>query len=440
MTRPRVLNDRMAPWAWPRMAWRAMRSASLATQFAVASAVILIGGALVLGAWVTREIENSVIQVVAIAHASHIEALVAPYLGDLPADWLLSDGDRRALAAPLARAASEHGATAIRIWNSYGVIVEAEDPRLVGSSPGSEAYDRALAGTVGSERTTQAIETWIPIHRTGSGAVVAVAELQQRPDHLDYEVGRARASTWAIIAIATIAMYALLARMVGIGSDTIARQRRALETAFADLRATSQRVRDAIDARIETDEALRRRVAQELHDGLAQDLVAALQSLPADDPSVARLRASLESARREVRWLETGLALPDLERLTVDAVIEQVCADHERRTGRVVARDIAPMPEAGASLKIGVYRVLQEALSNVQRHAPEAHVHVRAYRSHGSIRIECEDDGPGIPLGVAPGLGMRGMRERIELLGGALELGPGQRGGTKLVATVPIAA
>lgn len=432
--------------------WARWRTASLATRFALASAAILVAGAALLGTWVTREIETSVIRRVAADSALYVEALVGPHVQRLPEEWVLGEAERRALTDALAQASAERGVVSIKIWNPYGVIVHATDPHLVGSRPASHGLDLALAGTVVSARTSlqeeeneferalarELIETYIPIRRPATDRVVAVAEFYQRPDVLDAELGRARASTWTIIAVATLAMYAVLAQMVRAGSDTIARQQRALEAAVADLQRTTRRLRETSAARTETDEALRRRVARELHDGLAQDLAAALIALPAADAPLAR--ASIESALTEVRALATGLALPDLAPLTLDSVIEQACADHERKTGRRIARDVAPMPAAGQPLKIGVYRVLQEALSNVLRHAPTASVHVRASRSNGVIRIECEDDGPGLPDDVAPGLGIRGMRERVELLGGTLDLGRGARQGTRVVATLPLDA
>lgn len=428
--------------------WARWRSASLATRFALASAAIFVVGATVLGAWVAREIETSVIRRAAADSALYVEALVGPHVQQLPAQWILGDDERRALDGALVRA-GERGVVSIKIWNPYGVIVHATDPHLVGSRPASRGLSLARTGTVVSARSalreeenaferalaSELIETYIPIFRSGADDVVAVAEFYQRPDLLEAELGRARTSTWAIIAVATLVMYALLAGMVRAGSDTIARQQRALEAAVGELTRSARRLREASAARTETDEALRRRVARELHDGLAQDLAAALIALPASDATLTR--ASIESALTEVRALATGLALPDLAPLTLDAVIEQACTDHERKTGRRIARDVAPMPAAAQPLKIGVYRVLQEALSNVLRHAPTASVHVRATRANGAIRVECEDDGPGLPADIAPGLGMRGMRERVELLGGTLECGPGRHAGTRVTATIP---
>ncbi|HUG55511.1 MAG TPA: ATP-binding protein [Candidatus Limnocylindrales bacterium] len=427
--------------------WRRL---SLASRFAIASAAILVAGALVLGTWVTREIETSVLRRVAADSALYVEALIAHHLQPLGGGGRLGEADRLALAGVLEQASVARSVASIKIWSAEGTIVHATDPRVIGSAPASAGLQKALAGGVVSHRTplrqeehayeralaTELIETYIPIRQPSTDRIIAVAEFYQRVDVLEAELARARASTWTIIVAATLLMYALLAGIVRAGSDTIERQRRALEVAVADLRRTTRRLREVGAERAETDEGMRRRVARELHDGLAQDLAAALMAMPRGDGSIAR--AGIKSALAEVRALATGLALPDLVPLTLDAVVDRACEDHERKTGRPVAREVGPMPDASQPVKIAAYRVLQEALSNALRHAPGAPVRVCASRRNGTVRIECEDGGPGLPRELRPGLGLRGMRERVELLGGTLELGAGAAGGTRVVATIPL--
>ena len=424
---------------------------SLASRFAIASAGILVAGAVLLGLWVTREIETSVIRRVAADSALYVEALVGPHVQGLPSSGTLDDSARRAVTDALDVAAAR-GVVSIKIWRPDGTIVHATDPHLIGRRPSSEGLALALDGIVVSSRSSldeeenlferalarELIETYIPIRRSETDEVIAVAEFYQRPDLLEAELARARISTWAIIVAATTVMYALLAGMVRSGSETIERQRLALTSTVGELSSTAQRLRDLGAARAETDEALRRRVARELHDGLAQDLAAALVALPKANGSLAR--AGIESALAEVRILATGLALPDLEPLTVAAVIERACEDHERKTGRRIVREVGTLPDPVAhTVKIAVYRVLQEALSNALRHAPASPVRIQASAWNGALRIACDDEGPGIPDDARPGLGLRGMRERVELLGGEFEIGRRERVGTRVVATIPVA-
>lgn len=428
---------------------------SLAARFALASAAILFVGGAGIGAWVTREIETSVIRRVAADSALYVEALVGPHVQSLAAATVLSEPQRRALADALDRAGIARRVVSIKVWSPDGTIAYATDPHLIGTRPSSTGLARALAGEVVSARSDlrgeenayeraladELVETYIPLRQASTERIIAVAEFYQRPDLLEAELERARLATWAVIGAATLAMYALLAGIVRAGSDTIERQRRALEATIAQLSAATARLRDLSAARVETDEAILRRLARELHDGLAQDLAAALLSLErgrAGSPA-ALARAGIESALAEVRALARGLALPDLAPLPLDAVLEHACAECERKTGMRIRRDIAPLPvDGGATLKLSLYRVLQEALSNAIRHAPGAAVSVRASAANGSLMLECADDGPGLPRDHGEGLGLRSMRERIELLGGRFEATATSGRGTVIRCEIPI--
>lgn len=419
----------------------------LSTRFALASAFILCAGAAILGVWVTREIETSVVRRVAADSALYIDALLGPHVQSLMAGTLSAD-DRTALNDALQRAGRGR-VVSIKIWRPDGTIAYATDPALVGQRLASPGLDAALDGSVVSARSdlrgeenaferslaSSLIETYIPLRATAEERVVAVAEFYQLPDLLQAELDRARLETWSIIAVATVAMYVLLAGMVRRGSDTIEWQRARLE-------ATTARLREVSAARAQTDEEQLRRIARELHDGLTQDLATALLTLDRDETRRSALaRAAIESALAEVRSLTRGLALPDLASLELAAVVERACSDHERKVGRHVARRLGPLPAAGSpALKIAVYRILQEALANAFRHAPDAPVSVHVAARDGSLVVECADGGPGMDPEREQGLGIRGMRERAELLGGRLEIHSAGEGGTLVSATLPVSA
>jgi PAS domain S-box-containing protein len=88
-----------------------------------------------------------------------------------------------------------------------------------------------------------------------------------------------------------------------------------------------------------------------------------------------------------------------------------------------------------------VFRVVQESLTNVARHAHATSIHVSAVTSRGQLRVQVEDDGIGIrESGIASSLGIAGMRERIEAIGGRFDVRPGKRRGTVVCVTVPVGA
>ncbi len=428
------------------MAWADPRHWRLSTRFAVASALVLLVGAGILGAWVTREIEASVVRRVAGDSALYVDALLGPRVHSLVSGALSID-DRAALDAALRRAARGR-IVSIKIWTPDGTVAYATDPALVGRRLASAGLTSALSGSVVSSRSDlrgeenaferalapTLIETYIPLRAGGDERIVAVAEFYQLPDLLEAELDRARLETWSIIAVATIAMYGLLAGIVHRGSDTIEWQRRRLED-------TTTRLRTVSAARAQTDEEQLRRVARDLHDGLTQDLATALLTLDHDETRRSALaRAAIESALSEVRSLTRGLALPDLVPLDLSAVVERACVDHERKIGRRVERRVEALPpNVSPSVKIAVYRILQEALANAFRHGADSPVTVHVAVRDGRLLLECADGGPGLN-GNGEGLGIRGMRERAELLGGSLDVRTRGEGGTLVTAMLSLSS
>jgi two-component system sensor histidine kinase DegS len=93
-------------------------------------------------------------------------------------------------------------------------------------------------------------------------------------------------------------------------------------------------------------------------------------------------------------------------------------------------------------LEIALFRVIQEALTNVVRHAQAQHAWVRLQMTDQGLELTIEDDGIGIALGTpaSGGFGLRGMRERIELLGGRLSVASSRGEGTRIAALLPVAA
>lgn len=200
----------------------------------------------------------------------------------------------------------------------------------------------------------------------------------------------------------------------------------------------------------------RRRIAQELHDGPLQTLVHVcrlIDSLSAAEPgtagpspaTVAQLRATTESVVAEVRQISRGLRPPLLDDLGLLAALQRLCDDAERRAGvAVFLRVHGTVPRLSPPVELTVYRIAQEALSNVDRHAGASTVEVRLWTADGRLELRVVDDGEGFDLGpggvAAKGtLGLAGMSERATLVGGSLQV-RSQRGvGTTVAASVPVA-
>jgi signal transduction histidine kinase len=228
-----------------------------------------------------------------------------------------------------------------------------------------------------------------------------------------------------------------------------------LVEAFAGRAATavdlSKRVgRDVVGRVVAAQELERKRLARELHDETGQALTSILlglkpiERIATDDDSrvaVASLRELVVSTLQNVRRLavelrpaaldDFGLA-PALERL-VETFREQtrIRVDFEARLG------VDRLP---SEVETTIYRLVQEALSNIVKHASARHVSILLTMKNGAVAAVIEDDGRGFDTTTVgdDGLGLLGMKERVGLLGGRLRIESGPTGGTTLVAEVPL--
>ena len=250
--------------------------------------------------------------------------------------------------------------------------------------------------------------------------------------------------------------YLLLASIVKRGSDTIRRQQRELERRLEQNSRLHERVRQAAGRTTALNEQALRRISADLHDGPGQALSLALLRLdalqapcPANAEGCIRTRADFETvhtavrdALTDLRAISAGLRLPELERLTVSEVALRAIDDHQRRSGVSVQRRLESLPDqAPLAIKIALLRTLQEALSNATRHGKGADVQVELDGAGDRLRLRVSDHGPGFDTRLAErsgGLGLAGMRERAELLGGAFEVDSAVGVGTTVQACWPL--
>jgi signal transduction histidine kinase len=200
------------------------------------------------------------------------------------------------------------------------------------------------------------------------------------------------------------------------------------------------------------------RIILDIHDGPVQNIFAALSQLymlqkgltqqregvATDDlDRVRRSIGLLESSLNEIRTFMGTFRPPEFERRDLIAVLEGLVIQHEELTGNTVELEVQNMiPPVALPVKISLYRILQEALSNASRHG-QADSHQVLLRSEGAdLIMEVRDRGLGFDIGtlgcqVGHHFGVEGMRERVNLLGGSLviESAPGQ--GTCVRVVVP---
>ncbi len=243
------------------------------------------------------------------------------------------------------------------------------------------------------------------------------------------------------------ALLATLARQAGVAAHAV------------QLTAALRRSREEL---VTAREEERRRLRRDLHDGLGPTLAAlnlqagAIRNEIARDPAAAmaqmdELRADLRAAAQDVRRLVYGLRPPALDELGLAGAVRQLGAqyrasDEERAGARGAATtpeilieapaEIEPLP---AAVEVAAYRIAQEALNNVVKHA-QAHRCVVEFVITDGLDIRVTDDGMGLPRVLQAGVGFASMRERAVELGGSCEVTRIPTGGTRVLARLPIKA
>lgn len=196
---------------------------------------------------------------------------------------------------------------------------------------------------------------------------------------------------------------------------------------------------------LQAQEAERQRISQELHDEVGQSLTAVLLDLkhgidlsptevrPVLEGARATTRTSLEEVRRISQALRPGV-LADLGLLNS---LSSLVSDFTSRTGVSVAKGFSPgLPHLSSEVELVVYRVTQEALTNVARHARATEVTLGLTRRGPVVELLVGDDGVG-GVDADRGAGIQGMRERAQMVGGELFVDPVPGGGTAVRLRVP---
>lgn len=452
---------------------------SLSRQFLVASFPLLLGATVVLGWWVGGEVEDAVVRRIGGVTALYVDSFVAPHVQTLANGEDLTDADRKELAALIANTQLGKKIVSLRIWNRGGrVLFNSTDPGEVGKAvPIDEGLRMALGGGIYSELSERSddqrqehgapsarlIETYTPLHADRRGTVIGAAEFYSSPDEVDREASVAQQRAWLIVSGTMAALYLLLSFVVMGGSRKIVEQQQDLAEKvdqLTDLNLQNtllhDRVRRAADEAAALNETFLRRISSDIHDGPGQDLGFALMQLknmidaPGDAQrspgewvdSLVPVRRAVQGALTDICAISADLQLPEIEPMPLGQVADRVVRDYEAKTGCTVTLENeldgaqAPLP-----VKITLYRLLQEALANSFRHAKCRNPRVRLQYGPRGVRVEVTDNGPGFDTDAAMRkgrLGLSGMRQRAEVLGGSFVVDSTPGAGTTVRITLPL--
>ncbi|GBD15974.1 Oxygen sensor histidine kinase NreB [bacterium HR26] len=195
----------------------------------------------------------------------------------------------------------------------------------------------------------------------------------------------------------------------------------------------------------------RRRIARELHDDTAQSLTAHLLRLKmledrggvTDSQTLAELISQTAATLESIRAIAHELRPPSLDDLGLPAALEGLAAQQRQRFGLPVTVTIrGPRRRLDPDVELALYRIAQEALTNVAKHAQAGQAQLQLSFDNGQVTLEIRDDGRGFDVGQLPsrhgGLGLFSMRERAQLVGAELTLASAPGAGTVVRVTAPL--
>jgi signal transduction histidine kinase len=225
-----------------------------------------------------------------------------------------------------------------------------------------------------------------------------------------------------------------------------------LEVANRELEEANTELQRSREGLVSAREEERRRLRRDLHDGVGPQLAALMleletaSDLVSDNPEASALMAKLSERAGEivsdVRDSVHALRPPALDELGLVGALREGAMQYGPSGLRVSVEDPEELSHLPAAVEVACYRVAQEALANVVRHARASHcsIRIRLDEEAGALSVEVEDDGRGIREGDRAGVGMISMRERTEELGGRCTVKPLTGGGTLVRALLPFRA
>jgi signal transduction histidine kinase len=221
---------------------------------------------------------------------------------------------------------------------------------------------------------------------------------------------------------------------------------------FAEAKRSREGMQLLASKVVQAQEEERRRVSRELHDEAGQSLTGLLLHLemmraqleegpPIRAGDVTEAIQITSETMESIRRLAHGLRPPALDTVGLNRVLEAMCQDMARRAQITIHYEGVELATLPDPITVSFYRVLQEALTNITKHAQATQVDVTLQQENGHISLLVVDNGCGFTQGPNDdlGVGLTGMRERLQMLGGILRIRSQTGGGVELKALVPLA-
>lgn len=445
-------------------------TASLTRQFVMTGGIIMLVAMVAAGFFISENATRTAIENTASSTALLMDSFISPLAQTLASEEVLSVTQKEELDYLLGGDHFKKRFPHLEIWKEGGLVAYSTTADLIGRkfSP-PDGLTVALTGEVSAQYAnldarehlvrglhTKYLEIYVPIRENNSGRVIAVAEIHENTIELEQELWWLRFKSWIAVAGATLIIMLGLFGIVYRGSQLIVRQQHQLRERLVEIEHTSrhnqilkERAERASGRIAELNEKYLRRIGAELHDGPAQ--LIGLAALAVEhvrraktpvkrEEELQALETVLSDALRDIRTTSKGLMLPEIEGLPFPEIVERVVSSHELRTGTKVSVhcNCVSQPLTHA-LKICAYRFLQEGLNNAFRHAGGSGQSVTCRLDASALSLSVQDDGGERSDWLSAsdfGLGLVGLRDRVESLGGVFRMSRRANGGTIIEMSV----
>jgi signal transduction histidine kinase len=421
------------------MAWWRHLSISQKVAGGASAAVILgMAFAATIAATFVKEI---ILQRSATATALYMESFIAPHVQELATQSTLSDENRDALARLFAPTAIGRPVVEFRIWASDRILF-GNDRNLIGKTFGpSPARDRAWAGGVSADLDSfdgdedvqlralkvPILEIYAPVRQTGTGRIIALAEVYEIAVDVNAEVWAAQLLILVVLVTSALATTALFFGLANTGAREVLRLRNEDEQYRARVRGANRRIS-------EIDELRMCRIGADLHDGPMQLVALALLKLDTLRAFIGKCDASghprgtdietisqaLNKTLEEIRNLSASLVPSKVRDLSLTDTITMAARRYESRTKTPIVCRVGALPlDVPFSVKACIYRFVHDGLGHWRERGCCS---VRAMSDGNVIEVEIRGNRSVAPadtnLGEHAGV-LGNLRDRVEALGGA---------------------
>lgn len=354
----------------------------------------------------------------------------------------------------------------IKIFNTEPRVIYSTDPKAVGKlDPNNASLAKALAGTPVSKHErkeeiwdlddeeridVELVETYVPVYGP-DGKIIGSFEIYRDITHNLAMADRMFFRSWGALAATVLVVFAMLLLVI----------RRAvlmIQVSSAKVEAANRQLRKEVEDRKHLEKELlnviereRKRTGQELHDSIGQELTGIAFMIEAlseklSDKSLAeqasyaeKINTRIDQAVERTRRLARGLHPVDFDNNGLASVLQELAATTEELFDVSCTLHCAEGIEAGdVSAAINLYRIAQEAITNAVKHGKATKIRIDLACRDGEVVLTIENDGLGFDPGgtEGPGMGLKIMRHRVEVIDGSLDIRSRADGGTIVTCVV----